>query len=151
MKKEFDILELKKFCRELEQELNIEIFLNIEDYELMIYTPSKTRTYKIIKKLTKDWIFQKVELFNKSDYRNLKSLFESLNLKGLFYATSYGVGYSCLFSNKEIFEADINQLDNLLLELDIKYTKQFSDARHCLRFIISTEKSNLQKINDLKK
>lgn len=141
-----EILELKKFCVILESEFNVNIFLNIDDNELFIYNQSKTRTYKLIKKLTKDWILQKVELFNKSDYRNLKTLFESLNLKGLFYSTSYGIGYSCLFSNKEVFNTDINKLDKLLQELNIEYSKQFSDARYCLRFIISTNKTNLEKL-----
>lgn len=144
-----EILELKKFCVMLEGEFNVNIFLNMDENELFIYNQSKNRTYKLIKKLTKDWILQKVELFNNSDYRNLKTLFESLNLKGLFYSTSYGIGYSCLFSNKEVFNRDINKMDKLLQELNIEYYKQFSDARYCLRFIISTNKTNLEKIKKL--
>jgi len=132
----------------LERENNIDIFIDFADKEMFIHNQKKSKTFKLPKKLDYDWIAKKVDIFLDGSYKNLSGIFSSL-VNGFTYSTSYGIGYSCLFSDKEKFDSDTKLIENKLNNLGIEFKAQFSDARYILRYIISTKKENLDVIKGL--
>ncbi len=144
-------LNLKEQTKILETEYNIDIFVNYEDNQLILFNFSKgkTRTFKLPKNVSLEWIIKKINLFLDSSYTNLNEVFKKVNLNGYTYPTSYGIGYNCLFSNNEKFTKDVNLIEEKLNSLNIKFKAQFSEQRHCLRFIISQSEENLNIIKNI--
>ncbi len=144
-------INLKEQTKLLEIEYDIEIFVNYEDNELFLFNfkKGKNRTFKLPKNVSLEWIIKKINLFLDSSYTNLNSVFEKVNLNGCTYPTSYGIGYNCLFSNNEKFNNDVKLIEEKLNSLNIKFKTQFSDHRHCLRFLISQSEENLNIIKNI--
>lgn len=142
---------LKEQVKNLEAEYEIEIFVNLEDNELFLFNfkKGKSRTFKLPKIVNIEWVIKKVNIFLESSYTSLNDVFKNLNLNGITYPTSYGIGYNCLFSDDVKFKNDVKLIEDKLNSLDIKYKEQFSDHRHCLRFIISQTEENLNKIKNI--
>lgn len=141
---------MKEQIKQLEHEFNLDITIFNDTQELYMYNSKKTRTFKLPKKVTIEWIIKKVDSFVNSEYKNLTNIFSKLDLKGLVYPTTYGIGYSCSFNDATTFKNNTDKIELELNNLGLDYKIQFSDARYCLRYIISTKASNLDIVKNLK-
>lgn len=70
---------------------------------------------------------------------------ESLNC----YPTSYGLGISVIFSYRGSAKVYKSKIDEVLNDLGIKYTTEFSDAMWVFRYKISKSSENIEKIKNL--
>ena len=95
--------------------------------------------------VTADWILSKTQ----SDYKNLRPLFQKLELKGNIYFTSFGFSYDMFFKSQSDFDRDTKAIKQQLDDLGIKYTNEYSDARWVYRFKISKTSANLAIIKAL--
>jgi len=130
---------------------NISIFDDVNDYEtLILFVDSglKNKTYKLPKKVTLKWIISKINSFEDVKYKNLSSIFNKA-CTSYTYATSYGFGYSCTYKTKEAFKKDTDFIENKLNTIGIEFKTQMSDGGWVLRYIISSKKENLQKLNSI--
>ena len=125
---------------------DISIFDSVNDVEKLVLF-FNNKSYVLPKKITLEWIDKKLN--TNTNYRNFTLNFKKLVKFGNIYPTSYGIGYSCLFSNKEKMDEDLGLITKELNDKKIKFSTEYSDAMYVLRFIISTKKENIEKINSL--
>lgn len=109
------------------------------------------RVFKLPSSIDKEWVINKIETLLKHETKKLVEIFTKLNLKGLTYSTSYGIGYNCSFGSEEQFKKDTKIIEETLKKYGIEFKPEFSNARHVLRYKISQEKNNLAKIKNLGK
>ena len=145
-----DIVELSK-----EFDTHVMFTENHNDPEiemLMITTPGGgLKTFNLPKKqvVDKQWVANKMSQYLNSSYTNLRDTFSKLGLKGNIYYTSFGFSYDCFMKSKPIFESEANKLKQILDDLGIEYTNEFSDACWVYRFRISQKQDNINKLKNL--
>jgi hypothetical protein len=93
--------------------------------------------------VTLDWIMNK--LIAESKYKNLSDMFSKLfKDRGYVYPATYGIGLDNFWI--EDCKKNAALVENKLRHLGIKFRTEFSDAGWVYRFVISKEKSNLEKL-----
>lgn len=94
----------------------------------------------------------KLNLFNKSKFlETFKNKNNSYFSRGLLYATNYGIGYFCVYMNKNLFENINKQISDYLNNLKIGFKNEFSEAFWVYRFkIAGNDKiSNIEILKNL--
>ena len=102
------------------------------------------------KEVTFAWIMDKVSKDNvyKSFSENFNSVLESLVYNGLnVYPTTYGIGVSVIFGNKNESKYKIEKVLN---DYGIDYTTEYSDAFYVFRYKISKSAENIKKLEKIK-
>ena len=101
--------------------------------------------------VTFDWIMNKInkDKVYKSFSDDFNKLLKAKGYKNInAYPTTYGIGVST-FMVKNNSETK-NKIEQLLNDLDIDYTTEYSDAHYVFRYKISKSKENISKIENLK-
>lgn len=60
---------------------------------------------------------------------------------GIYYPTTYGIGFFCLFHSEANFLECTNKMNEYLTTNKIKYSNEFSEARWVYRYILSNDKT----------
>ncbi|MFV0536817.1 MAG: hypothetical protein ACK5M3_05515 [Dysgonomonas sp.] len=95
------------------------------------------------KEITVEWLMEKIN--QESVYKNLADVFAKLLVKEscAVYPASYGIGVDNLFKSNERTQ---KLVEDKLNRLGIKFRTEYSDAMWVLRFVISKEKENIEKL-----
>jgi len=116
---------------------------------LYLISNGKSKTIKLPKNITDNWIIKQAEKLCNSAFTNLQSVFQNIKVSGNIYYTSFGFSYITWFKDNETFKKENETIKNTLVQLGIKFTNEFSNKHWVYRYKISTEKSNLELINNL--
>jgi hypothetical protein len=82
---------------------------------------------------------------NNSEYRNLTGLFNRIvKTNGFAYPTTYGIGLE--YINNFNFKEEQEQLTQMLNDLGVDYSCEYSAAKWVFRYKISKSQANLNKI-----
>lgn len=107
------------------------------------------------KEITLDWVCERVTTKMggskvMTDFSaKFKTLIKERGHHGFtVYPTSYGIGVSVLFRGGEA-DTNIKEVENLLNELGVLYTTEYSDANWVYRFRISKSKENISRIETI--
>jgi len=130
----------------------VTLLLDFEDFnELTIFGTIRTRSFKLPKKLTPEWIEKKISTFQNTDYTPISKLVKEemgkLGLDGcIIYPTSYGIGISTLYkSDEDKLQKTVDEVEKILsLNGYIINKKEFSEHYWVYRIKISTK--NLKKV-----
>lgn len=98
------------------------------------------------KEVTLSYIMNKINY--ETVYRNLTNVFAKLCKKTSFYPTTYGFGIEVIWGMKD-YEDEIEMINKKLENMGIEYRNEFSEAGWVYRYVISKNKSNLDKINKI--
>ena len=103
-------MNIKKISIELSNITGNDYYIveNEDDNTLIIQCNNKIRFIKMPKNkdlITAEYILNKIE----NKYKNLKSIFESLDIKGDIYYTSFGFSYDMFFKSDNDFKNDIKK------------------------------------------
>jgi len=101
------------------------------------------------KELTYKYLGGRVESVLNSSFKNLKPIFEKLNIKGNIYYTSFGFSYDCFMKSEKILDQETKEIKLTLDNMGIKYTNEYSDAYWVYRFKVSKSVKNLELITKL--
>lgn len=119
------------------------------EYQIL-YPPVRIKTTK--KETTLEYILNKMN--NDKVYQNFSEYFNKL-LKSKNYTnyntcpTTYGIGVWVSFGFRKNIEETKQNIENLLNELNIIYTTEYSDAGWVFRYKISKSKENIAIIEKI--
>jgi hypothetical protein len=102
------------------------------------------------KEVTVDYFLNKLN--TDTVYKNFSTEFAKLLKKRGFdgynvYPTTYGIGVFRVYNPNE--ETDVEQINGILNELNIKYTNEYSDAHWVYRYKISKSQDNIKRLNEV--
>ena len=134
--------------KDIENYLSEKYLFYIENDFIYITIPIM-KTIKIPKNkelLTIEWLENKLN--TTAQFKDLKTFikprFKDLNI----YVASYGIGIFMAYNSEK--NDQINKIEQLLKENNIKFKMEYSNKFYVYRFIISKTKGNLNKIKSLK-
>ncbi len=138
---------LKEIGKNFDVLLDINCDREICDYDyLFIWSPKKTKTIRLPKNVTKEWIIKQINKLADDRYRNLCDIFKKLDIKGDIYYTSFGLSYCMFCKDSDRFKKDVSTIQQKLNTMGIEYKNEFSEAYWVYRFRISQKADNLAKI-----
>lgn len=135
-----------EYVNEVDPELATEIHIGFNKEEGNYIGKSIKATKK---EITVEYILDKISA--DKTFKNFSQYFNSVVSKfGLnAYATSYGIGIFVLINYRNQASEQKTKVENLLTELGIKFSTEYSEAGWVFRYKISKSSENIQLIKTI--